>query len=467
MAISFKSEEERSQAINEITTDFDDAPVGISHEEFMDQNERKLDEIMSAEIVEDDPGTDDSSGGDELGDQQSDQEAGVQPEGDQQVEPKPDAGEPPAKDPTEMEWLENRNKALKEQNEEIASNFSNELSVLKDEIARLKSGSKEPSPEGKEEEALPVDSEISTIQKEIDDLETYMNRDDLDRYDEEYQKKQTKLSLNISKLNRLMNKRSEEIILKQKDEIRELKQVQKAERDSEKKDQNKKKIIKSIEKFRGSIPELKGREYEQMDDDYTEFAKELATIWYGVPLNELKKNQFDIAVNQYMKGNPSLHERCKLKGLKAPQDLEKYIVLSDVNWLRNGYVLDKSNGQWSRLKDPNGNNIVFPDMEAAWSYYKRNNNLPEKLVVDKTNESAKQVVNALSKRADIVELDEDHKSGSVNGMSKEAAENVLNKYPEEYIGMKARKNFDHPEVKEYNEALGILGEAQLTKEDFE
>lgn len=469
MVTTFSSEEERNKALNEISTDASDAPVGMSIDDFLEANEKKIDEIMSAEIVENSTEENLKQESSKEIKSETNEESEDQTQETQETQEDQDVEETQEKlktDPSEIEYLERRNEALKEQNQEIANNNAKEIEALKKQIEELKNSSNNSTSTKQEEENLTVDSEISTIKKQIDDLENYMNRDDLDMYDEEYAKKSRELNRKSLKLTLLLNKRNEEIVAKHKREIEELKQTQKAERDNEKQKQNREKIYKSIESFRETVPELKGRKYEVMDEEYTEFAKEVAAIWYGTTPNKVNLNQAEIAVNKFMNGNPEIIERCKSKGLRAPEGLEQYMVLSDVNALRSGHILDKSTGEWTRLKDVNGNNIVFPDLNSAWDYYQRNNNLPKKLRLDKENQGAKQVVNALNKRANIVELDEAH-TGDISAMSKEQAQNIINTVDEDYIGMKARRNFDDPEVQEYNKALGILEWAQLVREDFE
>lgn len=457
MAIIFKTEDERAEAISKISSDPGDAPVGVNIEEFMRQNEEKLDEIMSTEIT--------PEGNPDIDKPIPNLEPDNEPETVPDTVIKPD---PPSVDNNvneEVERLQRRNQSLQEQRDQLMDDHANDIAKLQRQIEEIKKGT--PTSANVPDETLPIDTEISNIQNEINQLEEFMNADEVDVFDEESVKKMRKLNMLSIKLTGLVSKRSHQIVERQQNEINDIKKTQKIERDNEQRKNNRKTMFSAIEKFREEVPELHGRKYEEMDAEYTGFGREIASLWFDTPLNKVTGEQIEIAVNKYTKQVPELMERVNAKGIKAPEGLTKYIILSDINALRMGYVLDKTTGEWKQMTDSSGKNVVFPSLKAAWNHYKEENHLPAALKVDRDNASIKSVMSAINKRADVVELDSAHKTNDIVEMSKEAAQNIVSKYSEEYISMIARKNFDDPLIAEYNKALKALDMAGIDREDFE
>jgi len=470
MPITFKTEEERAEALSKISSDPADAPVGVKIEDFMQQNEDKLDEIMDAEIKPDeepDPNKGDGSDSDSIPSLEPDKNPAATPNPAQATKPKPDDGDGRTPDDTDVARLQRRNEALQEQRDQLMADHSNDISKLQQQIDDLRKSKPSPSDGKTDDDSLPIDTEISVVQNEIKALEDFMNNGEVDVFDEESVKKMRKLNMLSIKLTGLVSKRSQQIIKLQQDEINDIKKTQKVERDNEQRKNNRKTMFKTIEQFRESVPELQGRAYADMDAEYTDFGREIASLWFDIPISKVTPENVEVAVNKYVKKVPELMERVYAKGLQAPKDLEKYVIISDVHALRMGFVLDKRTGEWKQMTDSRGKNVVFPSLKAAWNHYKEENTLPKANKVDKENKSAKGIIDAITKRANAVELDGSHKETDIVEMSKDNAQNIVAKYSEEYISLIARKNFDNPIVTEYNKALKALDMATLDREDFE
>lgn len=422
----FKSEEERDLALESISSDPADAPVGMTIDDFLEANERKIDEILNAEISE-------------------------------MTEEIPELVQSTQSEESELDKLRRRSEELENEQARMREEHANELEELR---------AKKQAEPARPPEPNIADTEIESLEKRISELESSLG-EEIDVLDEDQAKKSRELSRLMVKLNLLSGKRNRAIIEDQRKEIETLKtvEVQKSQKKSE--EASRKKSNEAIEDFRQTVPELKGKSYETLDTEYVDFAKKLASIYYDVAIADVTAGQAEVAVDKYMKKVPSIIDKAVAKGVKKPDGLEQYIVLSDVNNLRKGYIVDTTTGKWKKLKDNEGNPVTFPDFESAYNYYKKINKLPAKLNLDSDNRSTKSLMNALNQRSNVVELDESHKPGEIIEMSKSEAQNVMMKYSEDFIAIKARRNFNDPAVQEYNKALGILGEAMLTREDFE
>jgi prefoldin subunit 5 len=154
MALIFKSEAEREAALQNVSSDPADAPVGVRIDDFLSENERKLDEILNAEISE------------------ITEEPALEPE----VLP-----EPIIEEDSELERLRKRAAKLEEDQARIIEEHEEELRKVK---ATLPIEQEKPSA---------FDAQIESLEKKIEEIQSSLN-DDIDVLDEDEAKKTRELN---------------------------------------------------------------------------------------------------------------------------------------------------------------------------------------------------------------------------------------------------------------------------------
>lgn len=441
--LTFKTEEERVQALNNVP-EVDDAPPNTDLEEYRLKIDQDITDIQQAKIVGDeDPNN---------------------PPADPPADP-PAAGhqDPPATPPAaniaaDLELERKRNETLLLDRDKREETFNNRLQEFEAKIKKFEEGNNSPSTP-KSPADTPNNQEITAIQSEIDKLEVQMNDPDVEVFDEDYIKIMKKKSDLDSKLNRLLIKSQSDQMTVHKKELDDLKRAQTLKTEKKEKDDARDKVEARLDKWRDSHDELKGKSYREMDDMYTKFAKEVGAIWYGKAFAEVEPEEAELAVDQYLKGTPALVTAMSNRGVQEPEDLRKFILLSEINATKMGYKMNKSSGKWEPATDDDGVPINFPNFDAAYDYIKGSNK--GKDLLDAQNSAAKNVLNAVSQRANPVELNDDHKGAPPDEMTKEQAHNVLNTFDEEQVEIKRRKNDADPMVVEYNKALVTLGYSPL------
>lgn len=442
----FNTEEERQRAINDLP---EDPPVGVDIFEFQRESEKRLDEIMSAKIGKEEQNLKEEDLDDEH--QENYQKL------DEVKEPVKKVEKVEKKDDEDSDRNAN---FLRQQRDELAR----KAKLLEDQINMLKSATVEKKDTT---DHTAYDKQISDVEAEINRLEQEMNKPDIDVYDDEYQKnlrKQNQLSVKLSSLN---NQKSKDLWKSQMTELENLKNEQRLRRETHEKELQKVKSVEQIEKFREGIPELSTSiSYEQMDEEYTDFALNVASEWLGKTRDQVSVEETELAMQSYLSGAPNLVERIKSKSFKEPKELKKFIAISEINALAKGYVLDKSTGKWTQLKDHSGTPVRFPSHKAAYNYLKQERGDFAKDLVEKQNLSVKSFVDSTNKRVNPVEIDDAHNNGDVSDMSKDRAYDIVMKTSEKDIVLRARENFNDPQVIEYNKALKALDYPEISQSDI-
>lgn len=439
----FKSEEEREQALNAIP---EDAPPGMDIDDFKNETTAKIDEIMSAEIDENAK----EEPGEPAAQEPAAQEPANQDVSQRSVEPNPEADAQ-----NESELFRKNNEYLKEQQREMLANQNR----LENEIKELRTKNQQEKPAEKSaEQKTNYDEEIANVQEEIEALEQEMNKEDVDVYEENYiknLKKQNQLSLKLTTLN---SKRHQDLIQQQQGEIASLKNDQALRQKQQREESVNKKTAQMVENFQSKYEELKTHKtYNEMDTEYTDFAVSVAAQWFGKSPGEVTAPDTEIAMKKYLEGSPALIERLNTKGIGEPQDMKKFIVLSEVNALSKGYVMDKTSGKWTQLKDAFGNKVTFPNIDAAYAYYKQENGVNQQEVLQKQNESVQSFQSAVNERANPSDIQQEHRNAEVGEMTQDRADQIFKTYSETEVVLRGRKDFNDPVVQEYNKALKYMG----------
>lgn len=420
--MKFKSEEERLKALNELP-EMDDVPVGKKIDEWETELESKLKEIQDAEI-------------ESLTDTQS-----VQQIQDTSTNTETTQVKPVNNDNAELELLREQQLRQTESQTAMLEKISNlESKLASNQIAKV--------------DTSKADAEIEAIRVELDTLNSDLEKLD-DVYDESYIKKTNRVSSLNSKMLQAMYKKNQEYekeIVRLKTERETV--VQKKQQESAKES-----AFSKIEEFQKSVPELSGRSYRELDDDYAKFALKVATTLYGK--SQISDAESELAMVKYLE-DAKFKNIITNRGIKEPEDLNKYMVLSETNMTKQGFTLNKTTGKWEALLDDNGERVKFPTFSSAFDYIKGSN--IGKLLFDAKQETAKKVAAAIGQRASVVEL-QGTQSGEPPVMTKEQAFGILNTADEEKIELKRRKNPNDPLVIEYNKALTTLGHSPLMDDD--
>jgi len=434
----FKTEEERDKALAEIP-DIDDAPTGVNLDQWKNEQMSKMYEIENAKIGK---GEDTSSNQDQ---------PTLAPTGTDDT-PKNDYEK-------EIERLNRRAANLEDQRDSISNKYESQIQELRTEIAGIK---EKPAENHKD---IKTDEDIQEVQNAISQLEKEMNR--MDEDDDDYIKKVMKMNKLSMSLNSLITKRNADITQKHEDELKKLKDKQEKEKVLNKREETFAKNGKAIEKFRETVPELQGDvPYEEMGNEYGKFARELAALYYDKPLDDIEDTDAEKVIVKYLKKTPELMEVVQEQGLKEPTDMRKFILLSEINALRTGYVQNRR-GEWIKYTDDDGEQVRFKNLKSAYNHMMEENGSKKKELLNAEKKAATGMMNAINKRASITELDGDHRNVDINEMSEETAHDMVEKYDEDTIVLRARKNFNDPLVQEYNKALIRLGYPAIKQSDFE
>jgi len=456
MPLKFKSEEDRQAAIAAVPEP-EEAPTGVNLEEWEKENEQKLIDIMEADI---DPEYKEGDG-DGQDDQNGNQEPPVGQEGNQGAgNQSADSGK--KEPPDEKQIMQNRIDTLIEQRDRVITDTNQKMQDLQAQIEELKQGK---SNDDQQETVTQADKEIEKVQNEIKSLEAEMNGIDLEIDQDKYMKSLRTLNSYSLKLTSLVNARSAEILKKQDAQLNQMKQEQELERKSAAKETEQNKMFEMIDKFREDKPEFEGPKYSEMDTQYTDFACEIASIYFSKNLNDVTPEDTEIAMQKYLAGSPHLSETVQAKGLQEPEWLRKFVLLSEINAVKMGYVLNKTTGEWEIMKDSQGKEVRFPSMSSAWAHIQDERGMRAEEILKAQKIATKEMLDAMNRRQNPVELEDGHRKDDVGDMPKERADEVLRQFSEDEIYDRAKKNFKDPLVTEYNKALVKLGHSPIQESD--
>lgn len=457
--LTFKTAEEQQKALDGIETD---APVGVNIDTWESETNQKIDEIMNAKIDENPP---------------ADPPADPPPPQDPPKNPIDlTPNDPPPADPTapdvnaELEQLRRNNEYLQQQNRANERDSQNDKSDMQKQIDDLKAiVEKGPAVNPKEKAKTEVDHELLAVQDEIKALEVEMNKeDDDDDPDHSTSIKQLKKHGQLQlKLNALKEKKQADVIKQQNKEISELKNTQRLKKEKQDEDELEAKRNTAVEKFRESIPELQGdKKFEDMHREYSEFSVEVAAAYFNIPAKKVLMKDAEVAMAKYLEGSEILNQALDSRGIVEPEDMRKFVVLSEVDAVRQGYVLDKVAGEYVQLKDSFGNPVTFPSHKAAYLHLQDEKGDYGKNILAAQRSATKNMMHAMTRKEPIELTSKEQRGENLDDMTKERAMEIFEKYDITTITLRARKDFKDPLVSEYNKALNKLGHAVITEEDL-
>jgi len=449
--MNFATEQERDEAMAGVSTD---APPNTDIEKWEAETNAQIEGIMNATI----------------GDAKA-------PNVDTPPVQEPIADLPPVQEPvvnsttskepvaeTELDRIKRHNQYLEQQNHSQTIETRATQTKLEQQIAELKAGGTKEVIQEKAKTEL--DHKIIATQGKLIQIEKEIAEEGEDSFGSE--KSESRRDIQIE-LQNLKQEQANSIIASQGAQLNVFKENQNKISKEKAEKAEVEEIDKTMKVFQKNVPNLKTESsYSKLQSEYSKFSQEVAALYFpNVTAGNIANADAEKAMMVYLEGNPTLNQGLHNRGIAEPKELRKFINLSEINALQQGYVQDKLTGKFEPFTDSRGNRVIFPSFESAHNHLKMNNGDYGKEILEKQQEAAGNIVHAMTRRNDVVELDQNHQRElKTNDMTKERADQVIATHSLQDIVMRGRKDYNDPLVTEFNKALHVLGQATLSQEDF-
>ena len=466
--ITFASENERAKAIMDMPND---PPPNVNVDKWLEEQESLFKKYEEAEIVtgeeKDDLPDPDAPAGEPIPESK---------EVKDQNPPQDPPQDPPVANPLEAQLNELKTQmATMQHNHESSMNAK--LEAQKEEyeakIKELNAGS-EPEPT---QQTLANQDRIEEIESKLSEMGTQVNslieevEGVTDFYDNEEnikkvvksQKIQTQMTALQNELSQLYKKNHEQT-MKQLGEVstKAEKEAQARKEEAEKEKQQKEaeaaneKFVNGLEEFRSGHDELKGRNYQEMENDYLQFRDKVAEVYYGKPVSQLTGAQREVAVFRYLDKTPQLVEQVTANGIQEPKDMDQYLKLSDISFALDGQQINKITGNIENITNVRGQKVNMASFDQAYNYIKEKNGITGQEKLDNEQKAVENYSQASQQRADVTELGSEHQVQDVNEMTSEEAFKIVNAADDVELVMKKRRNPQDPAVLTYEKASKVL-----------
>ena len=371
--MKFETEEKRIEAMNALDTNDPN-------------NEAKLNEIISAEI-----------GVEEIPPEGDKPPESVPPDGEKSPEgdkPPEGGGKPPESTPQKYEitdlkghkspeellksW-DNKEEMIQRQGEKIKQlmeaqvdpELKQRLETAERELAELKkAGGSKQQVQGSTADLKTLKDTRNRINSELMSLSKKVEEDEEYFFTKEYQTKLLKLQqesiLNTAAYDTALEKVSSDLADTRRSHTEFVDNQIKRSKESDEERQ--------FDAIFEQLDALEDPEYKtvtptkQLMHKYLKWRDDVSFAYYGrMPKNE---QEAYAAMKQLELGNPQLIQQCGLLGtpVKPDEEMKKYVLKTELNLYRQGYRKNPVTGKFdsdNRLKDGNGNPIVFPDIKTA------------------------------------------------------------------------------------------------------
>ena len=341
--------------------------------------------------------------------------------------------------------------------------------------------SKVDKPTAKEPPKPPVtDEEIQGVRTELDSLDKKLDEFDDDLDDPEA----LKLTRKSQKLSRKLQKMSDDRHAfdmgernREWKEYQETQRLEKEERDNTtkaesakaEKDSKIKTAREKLESFRTDIPELKGTmTYNEMENQYIQFGRDIAATYYDKNESAVTASETEITMNKYLNKVPSLMEKLGEQGKlgREPNDLRRYLILSEIDMLRKGLKLNLATGKWEESE------TRHPDLQSSYDYWKRINGVRAKERIADMEKGAAEMLKAVqSPKTTEIEAGVGTQKESLEAMSVDSAVKNLEMMDkqaktagfsssEEWVENISRSNAQDPRVLLWDKCVNVITEAK-------
>jgi len=476
-SLVFKSEQDREKALSHKSAsipEITDIPADVDIDKFADDLDRELELIVNAAI---DPNAPEWQPPAEGGKPAESPSAESHPE--TTLETTPHA-------PSNFE-IEN----LRRTADKIRQDAEAELRKRDEELAKYKeeTEAKLAALKPKEEQKPVVDPDLI---RRIDDKKLELkniitdlrDKDDMDGDFAKLSKKQAEIQIELQNLKeqrleamledaREKIKKMSELTTAQQQKFEEDRKAAEEREKSERAENARKEFVKKqferVESFRNSRDELKsGRPYSEMESDYIDFTNNVAAIYFDKLPQEVSAQERDEAYVKYAKKVPALLEKLQANNIKPPSDLDKYLLLSDVNAIYSGTEFDYNTGEWKPVLNDQGVQVGSSSMEMAYEYYRKKNGITDQQMLQREKQSIESFKKAASQRSGVVELNQEFQSGGTAEMTKEAAVQLINETDQNLIMKMIEKGeraneIEKMTIRKYDEAMKTaFGESIFT-----
>jgi len=371
---------------------------------------------------------------------------------------------PPSREVTDQDLAQNRIKALEEERASERAEFERKLAEANAAMEALKkapaAAPASPAANSKSQAMAAMREQIATLSSDLEKVE--------DMYaDEAHIKKLRDLNVLNTKFNMMLSEHiesdREERATRERDALEAAKKESERTLNARKEEERMQKEITLIESFAKGKKEFKtDKTFNQMSEDYTNFGRELAAIWFGErPKTDEKGNQqVEYAVNKFLEGTPVLMEKAKAKGIAEPAGLRQYLQLTEIDLLMKGFQLNRATATWEPLLNSAGQRVSFPNHDAAYDYLRKISGQTKKDIAEAQGKSAQSLIDATGRRASAVELDSSAHGGGAD-ISIEDATNLFSAMDEVEVANLYRTNRKHPKVIQYDQLARQLQQPTL------
>ena len=324
--------------------------------------------------------------------------------------------------------------------------------------------------------ALPSETEIGTIQKELSEIHESLDKMDAD--DPENAPMMRKAIRLQGKLQDMKDKIHESRFNQFDEERKRIKEESdrsRSERERQEKDQREQqareslrtKMHQTIDGFTEKTKDLKlSKPFKQVESEYSEWATDIAATYFGVTPQEVDAPMAEKAIQHFLNRTPAfmtkLQDTGKLK--RTPTDLRKYLITTELYMMMNGQELDSQTGKWVQ-KD-----YRFDEMEDAMERWKRKNGLKYQDMVSAANKAEEELMRVMNPPGIAEQIPAGmgpQAQRDMSKMSKEQALNVMDSLEkqaqlagsgdvDEWIETLSRRNPGDERVLNYNKAEETL-----------
>lgn len=158
-------------------------------------------------------------------------------------------------------------------------------------------------------------------------------------------------------VNRLIQQEREEYRKQEDERSRKLDEQRKQQEATDK-------LFKEIDSFQQKYDDLRtSKPVKQLNDEVVRFKSDLAYVMQIDPRDEAAVNR---AISKYL-SDDSERQKVESKGVRIPQDYDKFQRLQELLDFKNGIEVDKYTGQIRPIVDEFGNRVRYRSLEeAAW-----------------------------------------------------------------------------------------------------
>lgn len=223
-------------------------------------------------------------------------------------------------------------------------------------------------------------------------------------------------------------------LLNEQKEQKRLESERKAKEDAERKTRI---LFDEIKKVQDEVPEELKTEtpIEELDKQYIEFKKKLAATFGGANMA-----QAELLAQEYLNGTSAkaeeIRKRSQALGIAPPKEVDKYVRISSLVDLKNGYEFDASTGEYKQIKDEFGQPVRYRNVSEAYkvaSYYDRINKARV--------EATKEIQQKLEERQNTAVTIGTQLSSSID-----SAEEMTDSRVEELLNIDPRQYRNNPEL---------------------